>query len=217
MKQYIKSYHAFWPVKTWMKPCVYLLYPLVIIMGLYFLSHKLGYYPVICMGFACGFLVAVEIILDYFVFGGIASKETNRLEYLKTSVRGMHLLKSSLITDAVRRFLSIAIIIISSYLAIACRQQMDYRYTPLQLLVCIFSTYLLTEAGLLLTRFFINWWINIAVIYILNNIAVTVGIFVSTWNIPIWAPVLLVLLGMGITLTGRRLILKRMEESYYDR
>lgn len=217
MRQYIRSYHAFWPVKTWMKLCVYLLYPLVIITALCFLSHKLGYYPVICMGFACSFVVVVEIILDYFVFGGIASKETNRLEYLKTSVRGINLLKSSLITDAIRRFLSIAIIIIGSYLAIAYRQQMDYQYTSLQLLVCIFSTYLLTEAGLLFTRFFINWWVNIAVVYILNNIAVTIGIFVSTWNIPIWAPVLLVLLGMGITSTGRRLILKRMEESYYDR
>lgn len=217
MRRYIRSYHAFWPVKTWMKLCVYLLYPLVIITALWFLSHKLGYYPVICMGFACSFVVMVEIILDYFVFGGIASKETNRLEYLKTSVKGINLLKSSLITDAVRRFLSIAIVIIGSYLAIACRQQMDYQYTLLQLLVCIFSTYLLTEAGLLFTRFFINWWVNMAVIYILNNIAVTIGIFVSTWNIPIWALVLLVLLGMGITLTGRRLILKRMEESYYDR
>lgn len=217
MKQYIRSYHAFWPAKTWMKLCVYLFYPLVIIMGLYFLNDTLGYYPVICMGFACGFVVTVEIILDYFVFGGIASKETNRLEYLKTSMRGMDLLKSSLITDAVRRFLSVAIIITGSYLAIACKQQMDYQYTSLQLLVCIFSTYLLTEAGILFTRFFINWWVNIAVIYILNSIAVTVGIFVSTWNIPIWAPVLLVLLGIGITSTGRRLILKRMEESYYDR
>lgn len=217
MKQYIKSYHAFWPVKTWMKPCVYLLYPFIIIAGLYLLSHKLMYYPKVCMGFACGLVITVEIVLDYFVFGGIASRETNRLEYLKTSVRGMNLLKGSLITDAVRRFLSIAVIMSSSYLAIAYRQQMDYRYTPLQLLVCIFSTYMLTEAGLLLTRFFINWWFINAVICILSNIAVTVSISVSAWKISIWAPVLLVLLGMGIALTGRRLILKRMEESYYDR
>ncbi|MDE5777999.1 MAG: hypothetical protein K2I10_05765 [Lachnospiraceae bacterium] len=217
MKQYIKSYHAFWPVKTWMKPCVYLLYPLIIIVGLYLLSHKLMYFPAICMGFACSLAIAVEIMLDYFVFGGIASRETNRLEYLKTSVKGILLLKGSLMTDAVRRLLSITIIITGSYSVVVCGQQIDWRYTLLQLFMCILSIYLLAETGLLITRFFVNWWINIAVLYVLGNVAVVFGTFIPRCNIRIWMAVLLVLLGIGVTVIGRRLILKRAEESYYDR
>ena len=217
MKQYIRSYHAFWPVKTWMKPCVYLLYPFIIIAGLYLLSHKLMYYPVVCMGFACGLVITVEIVLDYFVFGGSASRETNRLEYLKTSVKGISLLKSSLMADAVRRFLSIAIIIAGSYFVVVFGQKMDYRYTLLQLFMCILSVYLLVETGLLITRFFANMWINIAVFCILSNVAAAFGVFVFIWNIQIWAAVLLVLVGIGETIIDRRLILKRAEESYYDR
>lgn len=217
MKQYIRSYHAFWPAKTWMRLCVYLLYPLIVVAGLYLLSHKWMYYPVVCMGFAGGFVISVEVILDYFVFGGIASKETNRLEYLKTSVKGILLLKSSLMTDAVRRFLSTFLIIAGSYSIVAWGQPADDRYTPLQAFLFILVTYLLTETVLLVTRFFTNLWMNIAAVCILSNAVIVFGIFVFAGNIRIWAAVLLALVGIGETIMDRRLILKRVEESYYDR
>lgn len=207
----------FLPARAWVKLCVYLLYPLIIIGGFYLLSHKLMYRTIICMGFVCGLVTAVEIYMDYFIFGGIASKETNRLEYLKTSARGIPLLKSSLITDGVRRFFSTAIILAGSYLAVRCGCQTDGGYASLQLFMCILSTYLFAEAGLWITRFFVNGAVNMGVLCVLGSLAAIFGAFVPIWNIQIWVVFLLILADIGIAVIARRLILKRVEESYYDR
>lgn len=45
-----------------------------------------------------------EIMLDFWMFGGICSREENGLEYLKTSKRGRALLQKSVAVDLLRRF-----------------------------------------------------------------------------------------------------------------
>lgn len=218
MKKYIRSYHMFLPGKKWVKACIYLLYPFIVIGTVCLLRYKLTYYPVICMGLACVMTTMAEIFFDYFIFGGIASRETNKLEYLKTSVRGISMLKSSLAADIIRRFLSITIIISGSYLA-AARGIQTEEHIFLHILWYIFCVFFLIETGLFITRFFMNTAGSMLVCVVLGNVAALPGCFVPAWDIQIWVAVLLAAAGAaaGMAVTGRRFILKRAEESYYDR
>ena len=51
-------------------------------------------------------MIMVEILADTWMFGGIQGKAAARIDFLKTSPKGMGLLQKALIMDLVRRFLS---------------------------------------------------------------------------------------------------------------
>lgn len=212
MKQYIKGYHMFLP-KVWVKWCVYVFYPLLVIGGLGLLNRCLMYYSFICIGFACSLIVLVEYALDYFVFGGIASKNTNRLEYLKTSVRGVPLLKKVLVTDACRRFLSTAVILFGTYFVLTPA----YRLNGRQTFICVLLTFLLVEAGFMISRFFIHMGVNLLVLTIINSLVFIVAVGLVECNVRIWTIFALMFAAAGVAVMGRRLIIHRVRRSFYDK
>lgn len=216
MKEAIKSYHMFLP-RTWLKWCIYIGYPVMVIGMTYVFSRYATFFSFVCIGLACFAIVAVEMMLDTYMFFGIAAKDTNRLEYLKTSVKGLLLLKKALTADMVRRLLSTALILAGVYLAIANNSVKKGSSMTLQCLVCLVITCLLIELGFLLTRLFMNVWLNLAVVYILGGIASVAGIYIGSWEGLVLPFVLAAVLYVIIAVAGRILILKRARESYYDR
>ncbi|MDE6625579.1 MAG: hypothetical protein K2K56_04330 [Lachnospiraceae bacterium] len=216
MKEAIKSYHMFLP-RTWLKWCIYIVYPVAVIGMIYLLRRGATFFSVVCIGLYCFAIVAVEMMLDTYMFLGIAARDTNRLEYLKTSVKGLLLLKKALAADAIRRFFSAALIMAGVYLVIANNSIGDGGITALQCGICVVVTCFLTELGFLLTRLFMNVWLNLALVYVLSGIASVAGIYAGGCKGLILPLVIAVILYVIIAVTGRVLILKRARESYYDR
>lgn len=114
MKEYIKSYHVFLP-GTFLKWCLYVLYPLLLIVFLYIMNREVGYYYFACMGFAACVSTVVELLVNTYQFAGITAKKNNDLEYLKSSAKGIAVLEKALRMDAVRRFFSIFLIMTALY------------------------------------------------------------------------------------------------------
>lgn len=215
MKEAIRSYHMFLPRK-WLKWCIYIGYPAVIAANVYVLNRYATFFSFVCIGMACFMTVAVEFMLDTYMFFGIAARDTNRLEYLKTSAKGLLLLKKALAADAVRRFFSVALILAAVYLVLA-----DDLGTGggilLQYMACTVITCLLIELGFVITRRFMNVWLNLVVIYILGGIASGAGIYISQRSALIVTVVVAAVLYVAAAAAGRLLVLKRAKESYYDR
>jgi len=209
MKQFWKSYHVFLP-QIWLKLLVYVGYPLVV-LGLTGFFVDVTKSVVASCSLAGGLIVSLELLLDGLVFEGIASKDTNKLEYLKTSVRGMKTLRNSIVIDAIRRVISAMIV-----LGALCAMSHGAIGLP-QVLVTLFITLGCTELGLMVTR----------------SITVMMGMLVSVY---LGAPlcinaVEMVLSGgniwirMGITcicyllivIIGRIMIMRKARGSYYDK
>lgn len=216
MKEAIRSYHMFLP-RTWLKWCIYIVYPAMVIGMIYLLRWGAAFFSFVCIGLYSLVIVAVEMMLDTYMFLGIAARDTNRLEYLKTSVKGLLLLKKALAADAVRRFFSAALIMAGVYLVIAGNSIGDGGITVLQCSICVVVTCFLTELGFLLTRLFMNVWLNLALVYVLSGIASVAGIYAGGRKRLILSLVIAAILYVITVVTGRGLILKRARESYYDR
>lgn len=215
MKETMKSYHMFLP-RTWVKWFLYLLYPVFAIGGLYALCYKITFLSLLCTAFAGGIVVGVEYMLDGFVFAGIASKHTNRLEYLKTSIKGMPVLKRALIADGVRRFCSITVIMLALCPMICKEKELSGRQVLLHMIAYILFVDLLLEAGFIVSRFFTNVMVIFVCIYLEWIIVLIAGFNIFWVPVRIWQVVLLAAGCIAVVVAGRKLILKRARDSYYD-
>lgn len=211
MKEYIKCYHVFLS-QRWMKWLVYLIYPIFMIAVIYGMNHIITWFGFICAIFTGAMVVGAEIMLDMLMFKRIATKDTNQLEYLKTSLKGLPVLKKSLIADAVRRFLSMLVIFIGAYAVIEQDYKLGYAFTLINALryaICIFA---LTEIGLLITRSVSAYIVDFAIIYLFSALAG--GIFLILVND--WLTAIFAIVGILIAVFGRKWIMKKARESYYD-
>lgn len=208
IRESIKSYHLFLP-QIWKKLLLYFVYPLFLI-GITCLFAQTGADASVYLVSMCATIMTAELYFDILVFGGIASKDTDKLEYLKTSVKGMSVLKKSIVADGIRRFLSTAVILIAAY-AIA-----DMYFSPAELAMCLLATLFMTEAGLLVIRGFASISIMVAT-------AVVGGMVFTVLLIAVWRSAalilvssLLVVLYVTVLILGRVFVMKKARGSYYD-
>lgn len=208
MKRFIKSYHVFLP-QIWSKLFTYVVYPGVIsFIGYWFVSWGIPMFA--CVLVLCSLMLTVEVLWDSAVFGGIASKNTNKLEYIKTSVRGMQILRNSIVADAVRRVLSVAVILAVLYAMNASELVLW------EVVNCGFVTLWCIELSLLLTRSFSMMVVMILAVSIGGCICMAVcGIVLlgagTAWNICFGIlPYLL------FVVAGRAVIMRKARGSYYD-
>lgn len=208
MKQFIKSYHVFLP-QLWSKLFTYVAYPAAILFISYWFVSWTIPMP-ICIMIACSLMLTLEIIWDSTVFGGIASKNTNKLEYLKTSVRGISILRNSIIADAVRRVISVTLILGIIYAMNATALVLW------EVVACGFVTLWCIELSLLLTRSFSMMVVMILAISVGGCICMVVcGIVLlgagTAWNI-----CFAILPYILFVVAGRILIMQKARGSYYD-
>ena len=207
MKQLIKSYHIFVPY-VWGKWILYLVYPMVGMLLLYG-AESLFHDERMSVVIAATFVVSVELYFDMAVFGGISSKETNKLEYLKTSVKGMTVLRNSLVTDALRRFLSVVFIVMMAKCFTAYQEMRMEEWA-----VCILGNLFLVELGLFFERYvtFMTW------VHLVNMIVSALAIFftMSLFGAGIGYLFVVLVLYLATVIGGRAFILKKVGKSYYD-
>lgn len=215
MKQYIQCYRVFLPGnRLWMKISMYLIYPLVAIW-LALLGINGGSFT--CIALAPMMILAFEVMVDFLLFGGITSKDTNRLEYLKTTYNGMSCFKNALIADTVRRFLSAFVIEFGIYLVICVRNRKD-GVGVLQVLFFVFVTFLIEEIMLWIARHFTSIWIN-SLLYCIFDMG---WLFFLAWfhwftyEEGIIMTILFAIACMLMAIFRIKLTMKKARRSYYD-
>ncbi len=205
MKKLVKSYHVFLPY-VWERWLLYLVYPLCLVLvnvGMV----KNGIPSETCVMLCSSMIVAVELFADLLVFGGIAAKDTNKLEYLKTSAKGLGVLQSSIIGDAIRRLFSVTVILMAYCLIDSTI------FTARCQMMCVFSTLFLAESGLIVSRSFSHLSVVMATSACLEMLATPLTA-VALNNV--MAGVICQVLYVIVLIVGRIRIMKKARKSYYD-
>ena len=167
-------------------------------------------------------MVELEIVMDYWAFGAVAAKGNGCLEYLKTSARGLKLMKTALWQDAFRVFAECLLVLSLGMAAhhlvrrdfAGFTRQMEAGET-LKLLAIAMAAYFVAMSGQLITRYFDNIQVNMVVAALTAN---SILLFLL-WMVNLSGYFMLAALtifSVTISVLGLRQIMTRVEESYYD-
>ena len=146
MKKYLKIYRSFCPD-------IYTLIMLVIVpIALFIFSiFMLPAYGAGTIGFAIFWLMALDLYGDYFIFNDIFTKGYN-FGILKCSLRAKDILKGGIIMDQIKRFIQIALVIISITVWMLFKGNFNAEKLILMNLTFIFGTYASITGVLLMLR-----------------------------------------------------------------
>ena len=209
MKQYIKSYNIFFSGRI-LQIFTYLIYPILLI-GIAFLLNLFNYIALIGLFIIGTIIISIEVFVDYNVFSGFAKRDTNRLEYMKTSVKCIMLVKKGIIADAVKRYIYITIIVVLSSFII----NVDIKNT-----ICILVvTYCISTVTIFIERFFSNFAFNYFLVYIaliIYSILIFGLLNTMQFQTIIVLSIIMTILSFIFTCFSIWFLVKRMEEAYYD-
>lgn len=218
MKQIIKSYLVF--ASFLYKILLLLVLPVVLLGIQVFASAALQGTTIPLSIFM---LILVEVPGDILVLGGIQEKNSEKMDYLKTSPRGMKVMKNVLVMDLVRRFLACVIIFALSRLimsAFGAAPEAEKLAGPGALLLAVLLSYTLAVLGIFISRFCSLLWINLLCSYI-GAIAGIILFFIGAGNyFPLLLPMMnaaLGILAVGLSILTVKIAMMKVEGSYYDR
>lgn len=166
-------------------------------------------------------MVMVEILADTWMFGGIQGKTAARIDFLKTSPKGMGLLRKALIMDLVRRLLSFSGIMAACVLVnLAWGVEMfggDAVKGLGVILSLILSSYAVSVLCIILARFGTMLWQSMLVGYLgLVIEAVCVGFLIALGHPYVWGFVYAIL-AVGASVLAVKIVMKKVRGGYYDR
>ena len=161
-------------------------------------------------------LLEVEVFLDHWTFGGLYARESMQLTYLRTSMRGMKVLKSALGVNLIRQLLTG---LVPMLLGFWCRLRMGDGFAveyAAGSLAWVLTGYIFTATASTIARFFDGMMLNLAI----ANIALLIMMWVGLLAVPAASPgmlVILVPLALLISIAGVGIAVNRVKEGYYDR
>ncbi|MGN0403420.1 MAG: hypothetical protein ACI4HQ_14350 [Acetatifactor sp.] len=206
MKEKVKSYFAV--TSTGYRLFVFGLMPLVFV-GLYAVfSEKVRVLML--------FLPFAEIVADSFFLGGIQEKDAEGLDYLRSSSRGMRVVRGTLVVDLIRRFFTAMLVLglccVMKRLRLGKVSAMEDFVFPL--LLC----YSLSLLGILITRFRMYHWVNFAVGYTTSVISIAL-LFLLTGGVigVLLGSAIFAVLSVFFSVVAVKLAMKRVEGGYYDK
>lgn len=218
MKQKIKSYLVFTSVLY--KILMLLVLP-VLLLGIQVFASVVFQGTVIPLSILV--LIFAEIFGDTFVLGGIQEKNSEKMDYLKTSPRGMKVMKSVLIMDLLRRFLSCVVIFGLSRVSMwvfGATPGSERLAGPGVLLLAVLLTYTFSVLGIFLSRFGSLLWINMLCAYA-GAIVGLVLFFIGTGGmLPLLLPLMntaMGILAVGLSILTVKIAMMKVEGSYYDK
>lgn len=216
MKHKVRSYLVF--TSLWYKIIMFAVLP-VVLLGMQVLSAIV--FQGTAMHLSVMVLIMVEIMADNWFLGGIQEKGSEKIDYLKTSSRGMEIMKNVLVMDLIRRFCSMGVILGVSWL-ITRIFGTTYEATKLAgfggLLLAIFLTYTLSVLGIFIARFTSYLWVNLLCGYIGSIAGLVILLVCTSMLIPMVLPdIVLVVLGVGISVLIVKIAMLKVEGSYYDK
>lgn len=211
MKRKIKNYLVFVPAGYRL---LWLFLELVVTAGIQVLSGAWNFVMVIYMVVIL-FLFA-EILFDYWLFGALASKNGLQLDYLKTSGRGMQILKTALHEHMIEQLaaeLLIAVVNSGVFWWLGGKFSLDGE-DGIGCLALLFLGYFLLVAGAAVTHFFDGLMVTM----IVSGVAMTLmmGISVLIWSHPIRMCGLILILTVLVVPFSMKITMKHVKESYYD-
>ncbi|MBE5962096.1 MAG: hypothetical protein E7256_12085 [Lachnospiraceae bacterium] len=164
------------------------------------------------------FVVFFEIMSDNWLFGGICSKDAQSMNYLKSSKKGMQVLKDGLVVNLARCLLNSSLWICIGFFYTKSQNPEAFTLTTWQT-VCflgasILFTYSLCVAGITISRFFSNYWINMLISYAAMILLVLAMLFSLDATYLVFIALVLAIL---VSILSLRIVLKKMKESYYDK
>lgn len=210
MKRKIKSYLAF--TSLFYRIIVFVLLPLVAV-GLYCLVGSIN--AGVGLIFVMELLIVAEIFFDTWLFGGIQSKESEKLDYLKTSSQGMEVIKNALQMDLIRRLLTAAGIFAVCYLV------GDFHGSSVQevaiLLYPIPVSYTISVLGVFLARYEGGMWINMAIGYVATIFGLLCWFVPGLKKYAICYVLGFSVLAVLISILAVTVAKNKVEGSYYDK
>ncbi len=211
MRNAIKSYHVFLSSKLF-QVLLYVLYLPVMMFGvgvLLRIVQQLG--MAVCVGYqlSANLLFIGEVVWGLLIFGGVAARDTNKLEYLKTSAKGMSILKTALAADVVRRFLWVTLIQWVPLFII--HEKADENVWMANAMVLLFA-----EMGCLLVRKGCSMAVFFAVM-VGGTTFLSPLLGFSTWIVHLlWPIVLCYLLTVVVMIINIKMVMKKARDSFYD-
>lgn len=161
-------------------------------------------------------LIPAEIMLDYWVFGGIAVRNARQMEYLKTSGKGRSVMRMALIADTARQFVAGVILFVFGIAFCLCRGSVtswESGRLAEGIAVLLFA-YVLTVIGITVARHFDGMAANMTMAAVAFAL-LSGGLFLIAANAYVMLAVSLVLAAVS-GIFGVWKIMKSVEEGYYD-
>lgn len=202
----------------------------IVMFGIMPLGFIAGY---ICVGvfmgnsvgalfFTMPFLVLVaEIVADTWMFGGIQGKDAAKIDYLKTSPKGMGMLRNALALDLVRKYLFLTWVMAACALANMALGVEMYEGDTVRGLGTTFSlilsSYTVSVLCTLLARFGTMLWQNMIAAYLgIFLESACIGTIVAFDHPFAWA-CLYGALAAGASVLAVKIAMKKVRGGYYDK
>lgn len=206
MKQYIKSYSMFFPNKIF-EILFNILFPVIVLLVALFQKFFINN-SIFILLMESLLIISGESLVDFYIFGGIAKRDSCRNEYLKTSVKYTITMKKAFIADAVRRLITIMLIIFLSFVILQ---------TPPDITIfLLLSVYFFTAVSLCVLRFIEDFTIEIL---INSAICIIYTIFFSSvleYNLIHIVGIVIFVLSIFIVTMHIKFLNLRIKEEYYD-
>ncbi len=211
MRNFVKSYHAFLSSRLF-QVLLYVLYlPVMMFCVGVLLSIVSQFGMAVCVGYqlSANLLFAGEVVWGFLIFGGVAAKDTNKLEYLKTSVKGMTVLKTAMVVDVVRRILWVTMI---QWIPLfILNEKPDENIWMANAMVLLFA-----EAGCLIVRKGTSMAMILAVM-VGGTTFLSPLLGLSTWIVHLlWPIVLCYAVAVVVMVYNIKMVMKEARDSFYD-
>ncbi len=166
-------------------------------------------------------LLFAEVLADNWYLGGIQSKYAENMDYLKTSPRGMDMMRGMLRGDLIRKLLT-ALAVTGIAKVIEYRAAVTTAESTadgiLQWLVPALLCYSFSTAATFLARFGCYHWINCLAGYIAAIVAAVLYLLYPSTGIWAWVicPAALLFFSVAVSIVAVRTVMKKVEGGYHD-
>lgn len=167
---------------------------------------------------ASSFIMGTEILVDNWVFGGVAVKSGVSPEYLKSSLRGRQVIRGALRIDSNRQILESALLLVlgRSCWAVAAGgiSELFASGKLVYMTAVLFCECFVVTAALSVARRYDNFYVNMIISGIAYFISVWLFRLCGMYGYVMCAVMVLLYVSAGVQ--SQRMTMKRVEESYYD-
>ncbi len=218
MKTALKSYKAF--TGYFYRIMTFVLIPLIVLVVnvalSLFLEVKTDYFLYECY-------LIILIVEDYWVFGGICIKNPQKLEYIKSSKRGLQIMQNAIIADLVLKLVRLVLLSVFYMISWIMLFKATMDATLLcHTIRCTLMGYIVSVAALNMTRYASVFYIHYFVALVVGMFAVIAMAFVSKrsydFSIILQIGIIIgeIILAAGVCIATACHITKRVKGSYYD-
>ena len=212
MKHRIKSYLVF--TSFIYRICMFLAVP-VIVTGI--ALSRVGRFGNAAMIFAAVLLPMVEIISDTWLFGGIQTKDMDKLDYLKTSHRGMEIMRNALSMDMARKLLTAIVVMAVCAVIVYWENKGIGREIWLILSYAVSISWFCSILGTFIARYGSLLWFHMMVGYGMSMFGSICWFLPGLPGLMAVYTVILFIGGILVSNVAVRVAMKKVEGSYYDK